>query len=307
MTRNHIGVDLSKDWLDVFDPRHGHRRLANRPREIAAWLQTIGPDAFIVFEATSGCDGHLLRLASAAGQPFHRLNPLHGWHFSRSLNRAKTDRTDARMLAELGAGRHLPASPAFDPERAELAELIGRRDQIRRMEVQEKNRLAKTVSAVVSADIRASLRGLAERLRRIEAATQAFIAAHPGLGQKLAWLNSVPSIGPVTGLTLLALMPELGQADRRAAASLAGLAPRARDSGRWHGRRYLGDGRRQLRRALYMASLSAIRHGKLCPDLVARLRAAGKPGKVIAIAVARKLLTIANAVLRDEVPYQARG
>lgn len=307
MAQTSIGVDLSKDWLDIFDPRHGHSRVANRTAEISAWLQTIGPEAFVVFEATSGCDGPLLRLASAAGQPFHRLNPLHGWHFSRSLNRAKTDRSDARMLAKLGAERALPASPPFDPDRAELAELIGRRDQIRRMETQEKNRLGKTGSVAVKADIQANLRDLAERLRRIEAAIQAFIAARPDLGQRLAWLTSVPSIGPVTGLTLLALMPELGQVDRRAAASLAGLAPRARDSGRWQGRRCLGDGRRQLRRALYMASLSAIRHGKLCPDLVTRMRAAGKPGKVIAIAVARKLLTIANAVLRDEAPYRARG
>lgn len=209
------------------------------------------------------------------------------------------------MLARLGAERRLAPSPTVTPERvelAELAELVSRRDQLKRMQTQEKNRLAKAVSAVVKADIRAALAMLARRIARIEAATEAFVAAHPQIARADRLLRSVPSIGPVTSLTLLATMPELGQADRRAIASLGGLAPRARDSGRWQGRRSIGQGRRHVRRALYMASLSAIRHEALCPDLVARMRAAGKPGKVIAIAVARKLLTIANAVLRDETP-----
>lgn len=303
MTRTHIGVDLSKDWLDVFDPRSGHARVANIEAPIRAWLGTLGPEDVIVFEATSLCDGLILRLASACGQPFHRLNPLHGWHFGQSLNLPKTDRVDAQMLARIGTERALEPSPAFAPERAELAELVGRRDQLKRMQTQERNRLGKTFSATVRADIRAALAALDRRVRKVEAAIGDFVSRHPDIDHGLRLLQSIPSIGRITGLTLLAAMPELGRTDRRAIASLGGLAPRARESGKWRGRRFLGNGRRQVRRALYMAALSAIRHGQLCPGLVARMREAGKPGKVVAIAVARKLLTIANAVLRDQTPY----
>lgn len=307
MTQNYIGVDLSKDWLDVFDLRGSHRRVANAAPSIRAFLKGLAPDDLIVFEATSLCDGRLLRLASASKVPFHRLNPLHGWHFAQSLNLPKTDRIDARMLARLGAERRLHPSVPFDPARAELAELIGRRDQLKRMETQEKNRLLKTFSSAVKADIRASLAALARRIAKIEAATEAFVAAHPAIADRLRLLESIPSIGPVTALTLLAAMPELGQADRRAIASLGGLAPRARESGRWQGRRFIGAGRRLVRTALYMASLSAIQKGRICPGLVDRMRAEKRPGKVIAIAVARKLLTIANAVMRDQTPYRSEA
>ena len=183
MTHTYLGVDLSKYWLDIHDPRSGHARVPNRAPELRRWLGRLGREDFLVFEATSGCDGLLLRLASAAGQPFHRLNPLHGWHFGRSLNLPKTDRVDARMLARLGAERGLPASLAQDPARAELAELAGRRDQLRRMETQEKNRLGKSVSATVRADIRSQPDALARRVRGIEAAIEAFLERHPDLAR----------------------------------------------------------------------------------------------------------------------------
>ena len=304
MPQTYIGIDLSKDWLDIYDPRSGHRRVANTEPDVGRYLRGLGPNDILVFEATSLCDGPIQRLASAAGRPFHRLNPLHGWHFAQSLNLAKTDRIDAKMLARLGAERALPPSPAFDAVRAELAELVGRRDQLKRMETQEKNRLAKTVSVAVTADIRASLRALARRIAKADAAIDAFVTDHPQIARPLKLLQSTPGIGRVTGLTLLAAMPELGRVDRRAVASLAGLAPRARESGKWTGRRFTGGGRRWVRRALYMAALSAIRLGTVCPDMVQRLRLAGKPGKLIAIAVARKLLTIANAILRDQTPFR---
>ncbi|MCB1402918.1 MAG: IS110 family transposase, partial [Rhodobacteraceae bacterium] len=116
-------------------------------------------------------------------------------------------------------------------------------------------------------------------------------------------LRSIPGVGAVTAVTLLGHLGELGRASRRAVASLAGLAPRARDSGRYRGRRFLGDGRRHVRRALFMAALSALRHPGFLAGFVARLKAAGKPGKVILMAVARRLLTVANAVLRTGMPF----
>ncbi|MDF0603959.1 IS110 family transposase [Psychromarinibacter sp. C21-152] len=304
MAYTYIGVDLSKDWLDIYHPETGPDRVANRAPAIRAWLARLAPTELVVFEATSLCDGVILRCLDARRHVFHRLNPGHAWHFARSLNLPKTDRVDAKMLARLGAERSLPPSPAFEAARAELAELSGRHDQLKRMETQEKNRLKKTFSAAVRADIRDQLRGLARRIARIEAAIDTFLKDHPDLAAPLRLIESIPGVGRVTAVVLVALMPELGACDRRQIASLGGVAPRARESGKWRGRRFVGDGRRRVRQALYMAALSVIRSGHIAPDLVARMRAEARPGKVIAIAIARKLLTIANAVLRDGVPFR---
>lgn len=141
MTRNHIGVDLSKDFLDICDPRRGEARVANEPKAIAAWMTGLGADDVIVYEATSRCDRPLRLALRAAGHPGVRLNPLHAWHFARSLNRAKTDRLDAAMLARLGAERQPAPDAQLDPAREELRALVQRRDQLKRMEVQERNRL----------------------------------------------------------------------------------------------------------------------------------------------------------------------
>lgn len=305
MTQNYIGVDLSKDWLDIFDPRAGHARVANTAPAIRAWLRGLPPDDLPVIEATSGCDGAILRAAAAADRPVCRVNPLYAWHFAQSLNLPKTDRVDAAMLARLGAERRLQPQAKWDAERAELAELNGRRDQLKRMETQEKNRLGKTFSSAVKADIRANLRRLGASLARIEAAIADFLKRHPASARAVALLETIPGIGRVSSVTLLAAMPELGGCDRRSIASLGGLAPKARESGKWRGQRRIGGGRRQVRRALYMAALSALRHGSFCAAFVQGLRDKGKPGKVIAIAVARKMLTIANAVLRDQTPFEA--
>ena len=304
MTQNHIGVDLSKDRLDIFDPKTGHHHVPNTPATIRVWLRGLGPDDLPVVEATSGCDGVFLRQAAAAGRPVCRLNPLHAWHFAQSLNLPKTDRVDARMLARMGAERRLEPGPAHQAERAELAELNGRRDQLKRMETQEKNRLGKAFSPTVRTDIRSVLRGLAARIARIEAQIAAFLARHPASAEAARLLESIPGIGRVASVTLLAAMPELGQCDRRAIASLGGLAPKARESGKWRGHRGIGAGRRQVRRVLYLAGLTTLRHASLNPAGVARMRAAGKPGKVIAIAQARRILTIANAVIRDGKPFK---
>ena len=249
-----------------------------------------------------------------AGRPGARVNPLHAWHYARSRNRAKTDRLDARSSPTTGASgspRHDPApDPALDPAREALRALVGRRDQLRRMEVQEKNRLsgclAEGAPALVVRDLRAGLARLARSLARIEAAIRDEVAGDATLARDARLLRSIPDIGPVTAVTLLAWLAELGHTDRRAAASLAGVAPRARDwdSGQYRGRRFLGDGRRQVRRALYMAALSELRHPGFLADFVRRMKEAGKPGKVILMAVARRLLVVANAVLRTGEPFQ---
>jgi len=306
MTRNHIGVDLSRDVLDICDPIRGEMRIVNEPAALASWLAGLGATDLVVYEATSRCDRHLKRALVAGGIWGVRLNPLHAWHFARSLNRAKTDRLDAAMLARLGAERQPAPDAAPDPARDELRLLVQRRDQLKRMEVQEKNRLSDCEHRLVARDIRDELANLARRLARIEKAIAAHLGRHPELAAAERLLRSIPGIGAVTAMTLLAHLRELGLVDRRAIASLGGLAPRAHDSGRSRGRRFLGEGRGHVRRALYMASLSALRHPGFPADFVARQKAAGKPGKVILMAVARRLLTIANAILRTGTPFQQK-
>jgi len=260
MTRNYVGVDLSKDAFDVHDPLRGEARIANEPPALAGWIAGLGPDDVIVYEATSGCDRPLRLALDAAGQPGVRVNPLHAWHFARSLNRAKTDRLDAAMLARLGPERQLGPEAALDPAREELRDLVQRRDQLKRMQVQEKNRLSACSHPLVAEDIRDEIAALAACIGRIEAAIAAHLARHPALAEASALLRSIPGIGPVSAMTLLAHLRELGQLDRRAIASLGGLAPRAHESGRYRGQRFLGDGRRHIRRALYLAAVSTLRH-----------------------------------------------
>lgn len=303
MTRNYIGVDLSTDFLDICDPRRGERRVTNEPAAISCWIAGLGVDDFVVYEATSGCDRTLRLALSAAKRDGVRLNPLHAWHFGRSLNLPKTDRVDARMLARFGAERQPEPDGAPDPAREELRALVQRRDQLKRMEVQEKNRLSACTLPLIVEDIKAELANLADRTQRIETAIADHIARHPALAAADKLLRSIPGIGMVSAVTLLAHLAELGTVDRRAIASLAGLAPRAHESGKYRGKRVLGEGRRHVRRALYMASLSAMRHAGFLADFVAKTKAAGKPAKVILMAVARRLLTIANAILRVGLPF----
>lgn len=150
MPQTYIGCDLSRDRIDVFDPRIGHATShPNSPAGLKALFEACRPEAILVVEATSGCDQALLRACTTASRPFVRLNPLHAWHFAQSLNLPKTDRTDARMLARLGAERRPAPHRPPDPARGELAELADRRDQLKRMETQEKNRLGKTAAPLI--------------------------------------------------------------------------------------------------------------------------------------------------------------
>jgi transposase len=168
MTRTYIGVDLAKDSLEICDPLRGGMRVANRPAAIARWFASLGAEDFVVHEATSGCDRPLRAALGSAGCPGARLNPLHAWHYGRSRNRAKTDRLDGRLLADHGRERQPDPDPAPDPAREALRALVRRRDQLKRMQVQEKSRLsgalAEGAPALVVRDLRSVLAGLARRV-----------------------------------------------------------------------------------------------------------------------------------------------
>lgn len=304
MPRDVIGVDVAKSWIDV------HRLETEESRRVPVTGRDLGrfaaeaADALVVFEASGGYERPLMEALAAAGVDFVRVNPRQAREFARATGRlAKTDRTDARMLAEMGRALGLSADPPEDPARLRLAALVARREDIADMIRRERNRLAQTRDGWLRRDIGDHLRVLERRLRRVEDEIARQITENETLAKREARLRTVPGIGRILAAALVAQMPELGRLDRRAAASLAGLAPHACDSGLFRGKRRIWGGRGPARRALYLAGLVASRHDPRFRTFRSRLRDAGKPPKVAIVAVARKLLTILNAMLRDGRDY----
>lgn len=311
-----IGIDVSKHHLDLFDITRARAEHCPNSCEAVAALaaRCAAADAFVVFEAT-GCYDRRLRLALAAvGVRFARVNPRRARDFARAAGfLAKTDRLDARMLAAMGqalghrmlGGCEVPGGSRAPAERERLALLHKRRDQLVAMRQQERTRLSECCNAEIAADIEQHVAWLDTRVRAIEARIRDCIAASRELARAEALLRSVPGIGPVAAASLLACAPELGQRSAKSMAALAGLAPLNADSGLRHGRRRIRAGRKRIRDALYMAALAAVRCSPRFGDFHRRLSAAGKPPKLALIAVARKLLVTANAVLRDQVAFHA--
>ena len=303
-----IGCDVSKHHLDVFDGQTGRAiRIANDADAIADWLSRLdGRTVFVTFEATGRYDSRLRQALVAAGIAHTRVNPARARDFARALGLlAKTDRIDARLLATMGSVLRLgPDQPTGDDAaRHTLAELHGRRDQLVAMRQQERLRLADSTPAEAPS-IERHLVWLDAEIKAIEAQRSEALRSHAELGRLYRLLTSVPGIGPVAATTLIALMPELGNTSPKAMAALAGLAPFNRDSGQFRGTRTIRGGRKRVRDALYMAAVSAwhshTRLGTFARDLIAR----GKPFKLAIIALARKILTVANAVLRDGQAYR---
>ena len=307
--QNAFGVDLSYDWLDVQSRRRNtYRRIPNTPEAIAAFVTELLAEPitpFVVFEATSGCDHELRQQLNAAGILFHRINPRQAREFARGTGKyAKTDKVDARVLAEIAY--RLDLAPTVEPSqvRKDLSELVTRRDQLVEEIVREKNRLTQAKHAGVRKDIASHIRLLEDRKDKFEAAITEHVRASSELRDDAERLQQVPGIGAVVSATLLAELPELGHRDRRAIASLAGLAPLASDSGRHRGARRIWGGRRKARRALFIAALHASRRCRHWAALRARMLAGGKPKKVVLITIARHILVALNAMLRDRTDFR---
>jgi transposase len=216
---------------------------------------------------------------------------------------AKTDAIDARMLASFARTMMPAADQPPKPERNALALLAKRRDQLVQMWAQEKNRRSEATDRAMIEAIMRHLHFLNGEIKAIEAEIQALIKAEPEIAAQARLLRSAPGIGPVACMQLIAQMPELGQVGPKQTAALAGLAPLNVDSGIFRGKRTIGGGRKRVRDALYMAALNAVRRDSSFRTFYQRLRAAGKPAKLALIAVARKLLTTLNAMLRDRKTY----
>lgn len=299
-----IGCDIAKHHLDVFDETSGQGfRLANTAASIAAWLAGLDSrSAFVAFEATGPYDAALRQGLEQAGCRFVRVNPARARDFARATGHlAKTDAIDARMLAAMARQLGLEPDASSDPARNALALLHKRRDQM--VEIRAAERVRHSEGQDPSGSLARHLAWLDAEIATLERLIAEALDADATLAATQALLRSAPGVGPVTATTLIALMPELGRCSPKAIAALAGLAPFNNDSGRLRGRRTIRGGRRRVRRALYMAALAAIRTSQRFKTFYQTIRARSPAAKIAIIAVARKLLTTLNAMLKNQTPF----
>jgi transposase len=306
MPQNVIGCDLSRGFIDTHAlPVQATGRVENTRREVCRWVASLPPDSLVVFEATSGCDALITAALAEQGIPYARVNPRQAREFARATGvLAKTDRVDARVLAEMGRRLALPVTAPSDPDRVRLADLLRRRKQLVEMRKAEKVRRHSAGLPDILREITAMITLLDRRVARLDKAIAALIDQSPRLAEQARLLRAVPGIGPTVLATLLGELPELGTLDRRKIASLAGLAPHPRESGTWRGTRRIWGGRRKVREALYIAALSASRSVPALKALRDRMRSTGKAPKTILIAVGRQLLVILNAIIRTGQPIR---
>jgi transposase len=306
--RPFVGIDVSKDHLDLsVRPGGLAARQPYNAAGIAALTARLVEDrpALIVIEATGSLEAPLVAALVAAGLPVAVVNPRQVRDFARAVGRlAKTDAIDAEILARFAEAVRPEVRPVPDAQARELAALLTRRRQVIEIRVAERNRLHTTGSAAVRADLEAHIAYLTQQLERLDRQLDAAIQASPVWRAKDELLRGIPGIGPVASRTLLAVLPELGSLGRGQIAALVGLAPMNRDSGTLRGRRTIVGGRAEVRSALYLAALSAVRYNPALRAFYRRLRAAGKPAKLALTAAARKLLVIADAILRTGRPWQ---
>lgn len=299
-----VGIDVAKAHLDLHLLPEGRAwRIAYTPDDLARLVDELAARRvdLVVMEASGGYERACADGLAGAGLAVAVVNPRQIRRFAGALGRlAKTDAVDAALIADYGARIRPPARHRPDPARSRLAALVARRRQLVAMAVVERQRADpdRLDDAVVD-DIARHLRFLEESLADIERRIAALIADHPLWSHLAAALQAVKGVGPQTATALLTHLPELGTIGRRQIAALAGLAPIARDSGTTRGRRFVQGGRTALKTALYLAALSAARFNPALKTFYQRLRHNGKPPKAALVAVARKLLTILNAIAKQ--------
>jgi transposase len=302
-----VGIDVSKAKLDIAVLPSGEQLTVSNDRAcIAGLVQRLKPlvPTRVVLEAT----GKLERLAvvelAGAGLPVVVVNPGRVRHYAKARGqRAKTDPIDARLIAEFARDLAPEFHPLPDADTAALGALCQRRKQLLEMQQMENNRLARCEQATRKS-IQATLRFLQRELEQVEQEIERRIKSSPIWQAKCELLASMKGIGANSCCALLAWLPELGQFSRQKICALVGVAPYDDDSGEWHGRRHIAGGRAMVRRVLYMATLSAVRHNHVLHAYYERLLGRGVEPKAALIAALRKMLTILNAMVRDNSPWR---
>ncbi|MCW5690479.1 MAG: IS110 family transposase, partial [Pseudolabrys sp.] len=301
------GIDAGKFYLDVgIEPSRQHFRVANAVEGIedaVARLQGQGVRK-VVLEAIGPFAQPVVRRLALAGFEVGLINPRRIKAFRDAEGkRAKTDRLDARLIARFAVQMTDALRPVPTEGQQRLKALAARRRQLVEMSAMEKTRLKQTSDPRLCESHRYAIAALTAERIRIEADLEASLAAEPPLARKQAILRSLPGFGPVVSTTLITDLPELGALDRRAIASLAGLAPHPSQSGTSIGRNQIGGGRPCVRTALYMAALVASRSNPRFRAEYQAMRIDGKPAKVALIAIARKLLVLANSLVKNDMLY----
>jgi transposase len=309
-----VGVDVSKETLDLavhetethWTSKHEFSELP----QLVKSLRSLNPTRIIV-EASGGIENLLVSYLAAAGLPVIVINPRQVRDFARATGQlAKTDRIDAFVLARFGAIIEPDIRQLKSAETQELEALVARRAQLVNMLTAERVRLQQAQQQrrhSIVADLKAHISWLEKRLDKCEGDLAQLLRSSSIWRTSEERLRSVPGIGPVTSLVLIAELPELGQLPDKQIVALCGLAPHARDSGKWHGKRTTRGGRARVRTALYMAALVATKHNLVIKTFYRRLLQAGKEKKVALTACMRKLLVILNAMFRNQTSWQPRS
>jgi transposase len=303
-----VGIDVSKDRLDVAVRPSGEVFVVERNAPgldaLVERLRRLAPH-LVALEATGGFETVVAAALSAAGLPLVVVNPAQVRCFAKALGqRAKTDPIDAAVIAHFAEATAPEPRPLPDDATQLLADLVTRRRQIVAMLVAERQREKRATAKRLKKSITRLIKALEKELDSVNTDISEAVRGSPVWREKDDLLASVPGVGPVIARTLIAEMPELGRLDRKQIAALAGLAPWTRQSGQWRGKSFIGGGRTSVRCVLFIGAMTATRHNPLLKAFFDRLVAAGKPKMVAFIAVARKLLTILNAMIRDQKPWQ---
>jgi transposase len=301
------GIDIGRDFFDVgLAPSGRVFKVANAARGIETVVERLKAAgvAKVVLESIGGYGARLVRALAEAGFEVGVIDPKR----IRALRtaegkRAKTDALDAALIARFALIMQDTARPVPSAKAFEIRALSTRRRQLVEMIAIEKTRLGQTLDEPIADSCRTTIAHLCGERAAIETRLEAEIESQPGGRQRRDLLQSIPGIGPAVSLTLLADLPELGSLDRKAVASLAGLAPHPNQSGTHPGRAHIAGGRPSVRAALYIAAVSATRSDHGFKREYLALRAAGKPAKLALIAIARKIATVANAILKTGEPW----
>jgi transposase len=308
MTEQFVGIDVSKATLDlavyetgeVWQVRHSEEGIAQTVQKLKEL-----PARLIVLEATGGLEVSLVLALCREGLPVFVANPRHIRYFARALGKlAKTDRLDAHVLAEYAARVQPTPRPMPDAEQHAVRDLVTRRRQVVEMLTAERNRCS-TARPKLREQIQPHIDWLEDELKRLNDEIHVLIQKNTLWSDRDDIIQSVPGIGPVCSMSLIAELPELGLLRHKAIAALVGLAPLNRDSGRHRGKRSIWGGRAMIRPVIYMGTLSAIQHNAVIRAFYDRLIKAGKAKKVAIVACAHKLLTILNAMVRHHTKWNA--
>lgn len=302
-----VGIDVAEDKLDVHVLPHDNRFVYNTDAKgIQSLVERLRQEApqVVVMEATGGLEtGPAIELG-LAGIPVAVVNPRQVRDFARGIGKsAKTDRIDAYVLAVFARTNKVNPKPLPSKDEQLFKDLVKRRRQLVDLRAGEKHRLRRVRSQPVRDSILVVIQTLDEQIQNIDRDLGDILKNSPLWREKEDLLKTFNGVGPVTARTLIALLPELGHANRQQIAALAGLAPLNRDSGKIRGKRMIAGGRTDVRIALYMAVVSAIRHNKVIKTFYNRLIQAGKPVKVALTACMRKTLIILNAMMKSNQPF----